>query len=76
MATTRDDDYYMPPSDRATICGTPSGDESAVSSRTSTVIETALKTITQSHEILYQSCDLLGWVVLMGMVLLEFCLPF
>jgi hypothetical protein len=43
---------------------------------TSTAIGTALETITQSHEIPYHSCDLLGWVVLMGMVLPEFCLPF
>jgi hypothetical protein len=32
-------------------------------------------TITQSHENLYHSCYLLGRVLLMGMVLLEFCLP-
>jgi hypothetical protein len=52
------------------------GDESAVSFYTSTAIGTALETITQSHEILCHSRDLLGWVALMGMVLLEFCLPF
>jgi hypothetical protein len=53
-------------------------DESAVPFCTSTAIGTALETITQSHEILYHSdsCDLLGWVVLMGMVLPELCLLF